>query len=116
MMTNKTSYYILALSFLVFSCESTDLTSVERKLSSISNSQGAILDKLDKVEKSQSALQKGMAELKKGQAPAANKSNNKKQQPPKSDPNKVYDIAIGNSIVLGKKDASVTIIEWTDFQ
>ncbi len=30
--------------------------------------------------------------------------------------NKVYDITIGNSVVLGNKSAPVTIIKWTDFQ
>ena len=114
-MINNKSYYILILSFLIFSCESADLSSVEKQLNSLSQAQNSALDKLDKIEKVQIALQKGIADLKKGQ-PITPDKDNKKQQPPKADPNKVYDIAIGNSIVLGKKDASVTIIEWTDFQ
>ena len=115
-MINNKSYYILILSFLIFSCESADLSSVEKQLNSISQAQNSVLDKLDKIEKDQVVLQKGIADLKKGQTAKAPNKDNKKQQPPKADPNKVYDIAIGNSIVLGKKDASVTIIEWTDFQ
>ena len=65
-------------------------------------------DKLKKV----SGLEKSVANL----ALASKNKPADKKQPPKADPNKVYDIAIGNSVVLGKKDASVTIIEWTDFQ
>ena len=42
--------------------------------------------------------------------------NNKKQQPPQADPNKVYNIPIGDSYSKGPKDAKVTIIEWSDFQ
>jgi len=43
-------------------------------------------------------------------------SNNKKQQPPQADPNKVYNIEIGDSFTMGPKNAKVTIIEWMDFQ
>ena len=123
-MLNNKSYYILILSFLVLSCESADLSLVEGKLNSISDNQGKILDKLEivqkdveKVIKSQKVVQEGIADLKKREkAPVGKDKDNKKQQPPKADPNKVYDVAIGNSIVFGKKDASVTIVEWTDFQ
>ena len=37
-------------------------------------------------------------------------------QPPQEDLNKVYDIPVGNSIVVGKKDAPVTIVQFTDLQ
>ena len=118
MMLNNKSYFILVLSILAFSCQENSGSSdkkISRSLNSISNKQGEVLDKLSKIEKTQIALQKGIDELKKGQvAPPAKK--NKKHQPPKADPYKVYEIAIGNSIVLGKKDAPITIIEWTDFQ
>ena len=43
-------------------------------------------------------------------------ADNKKQQPPQADPNKVYNIPIGDSYSKGPKDAAVTIIEWSDFQ
>ena len=39
-----------------------------------------------------------------------------KDDKPKSDPNKVYNIAEAGSVVLGNPNASVTVIEWTDFQ
>ena len=44
--------------------------------------------------------------------PPVTKKNNK----PKIDHNKVYDIAEAGSIVLGDIDAKVTVIKWTDFQ
>ena len=48
---------------------------------------------------------------------ASNKPNtNKKNERPKADPNKVYDIAEAGSVVLGNPNAKVTIVEWTDFQ
>ncbi len=37
-------------------------------------------------------------------------------QPPAEDYNKVYPIPVGNSIIVGKKDAPVTIQEFTDLQ
>ena len=39
-----------------------------------------------------------------------------KKEPPKADPNKVYNIPIGDSFSKGPDDAAVTIIEWSDFQ
>ena len=45
------------------------------------------------------------------------KENKKKNKRPVSDPNRVYDIPVGDSaVILGKEDAPITIIEWTDFQ
>jgi len=38
------------------------------------------------------------------------------QQPPAEDLNKVYDIPVGGSYVLGKADAKITIVEFSDFQ
>ncbi len=38
------------------------------------------------------------------------------QQPPSEDLNKVYTIPVGNSVVVGKKDAPVTIVQFTDLQ
>ena len=39
-----------------------------------------------------------------------------KKTPPKADPNKVYNIPIGDSFTKGPKNAAVTLIEWSDFQ
>ncbi|MBI4309208.1 MAG: thioredoxin domain-containing protein [Candidatus Omnitrophica bacterium] len=38
------------------------------------------------------------------------------QAPPSEDLNKVYDIPAGNSIIVGKKNAPVTIVKFTDLQ
>jgi len=38
------------------------------------------------------------------------------QQPPSEDLNKVYTIPVGNSVVVGKKDAPVTIVQFVDLQ
>ena len=43
-------------------------------------------------------------------------SPSKKDDKPKADPNKVYDIAEAGSVVLGNPSAPVTITKWTDFQ
>ena len=57
-----------------------------------------------------SKLESEIAKLKVG-------SNSKKpKERPKSDPNKVYDIAIGNSMIQGDPNAPITIIEWMDYQ
>ena len=39
-----------------------------------------------------------------------------RRQPPKEDYNKVYKIDIAGSPFLGKSDAPVVIVEWSDFQ
>jgi len=83
---------------------------INKTLATVQENQKTILRKLEVIEKNQAGMKTGIAGISK---PAA--ASNKKQQP-KADPNKVYDIAIGDSYVMGNKDASVTIIEWTDFQ
>jgi protein-disulfide isomerase len=75
------------------------------------NNQRKILKKLGEIEKNQLGIKASIAAI--SSKPSG---NNKKQQQPQSDPNKVYDIAIGDSYVMGNKNAPITIIEWTDFQ
>ena len=65
-----------------------------------------INQKLDGISKRIGALEKKVAS-----APAP-KNNNKKQ----ADPNAVYNVPVGNSVVLGNPNAKVTIVKWTDFQ
>ena len=65
-----------------------------------------INQKLDGISKRIGALEKKVAS-----APAP-KNNNKKQ----ADPNAVYNVPVGDSVVLGNPNAKVTIVKWTDFQ
>tara|TARA_Y100001960_G_scaffold305855_1_gene360428 strand:+ start:629 stop:916 length:288 start_codon:yes stop_codon:yes gene_type:complete len=65
-----------------------------------------INDKLDGISKRIGALEKKVA------AAPAPKNNNKKQ----ADPNAVYNVPVGDSVVLGNPEADITIIKWTDFQ
>ena len=92
--------------FLVSSCNVDAGNAVD--LTDVKNNQQKILKKLEAIEKNQLGIKNSISSINK---PA----NNKKQQP-KADPNKVYDIAIGDSYVWGNKNAPITIIEWTDFQ
>ncbi len=75
----------------------------------VKDGQQVILKKIASLEKSIANI--AVASKNK---PAAN--NNKKQQPPQADPNKVYNVEIGDSFTIGPKNAKVTIIEWMDFQ
>jgi len=62
-----------------------------------------IVTKLDGIEKSNKEMI-----AKAGSAAAA--------KPGAPDPNKKWDIKIGDSFTMGPKDAAVTIVEWSDFQ
>ncbi len=71
------------------------------KAESVVAKQNDIGRKLDAINVRLAALEKG---------PSAG------QQPPSEDLNKVYTIPVGNSVVVGKKDAPVTIVQFTDLQ
>ena len=108
-MTNKykkISFLVVAL-FLISSCDNAGNAGID--LTDVKDNQEKILKKLDAIEKNQLGIKSSIGAISK---PAP---NNKKQQP-QADPNKVYDIAIGDSYTIGNKNAPITIIEWTDFQ
>ena len=82
-------------------------SSFGQTINDLKDGQQVILKKIANLEKSITNLA------------LANKNkpaDNKKQQPPKADPNKVYNIEIGDSFISGPENAKVTIIEWMDFQ
>ena len=98
------SLLVVATVFLV-SCNTNNQSVVEDKLNDISDNQKVLIRKIANMETSIA----NMAFSNKNQQ--ANK-----KEPPKADPNKVYNIPIGDSFSKGPDDAAVTIIEWSDFQ
>jgi len=68
-------------------------------------------EELKQLKESQQKLEAKVGELEKklAQAPAA-------AARPQIDPNKVYDLPVGKSPVKGPADASVTMVEFSDFQ
>ena len=90
----------LFLGIFFFSCS--DVTDIKSSLKKVSQDQSLIIAKLN-------ALEKKVENISKGAPP-------KKDDKPKADPNKVYDIAEAGSVVLGNPNAPVTIVKWTDFQ
>ena len=94
---------------LLISCSIENNENSDQAINELKDGQQVILKKIASLEKSVANL--AVASKNK---PAAN--NNKKQQPPQADPNKVYNVEIGDSFAIGPKNAKVTIIEWMDFQ
>ena len=91
---------------LLISCNTTNNSGLEQAINEMKDGQQVILKKIATLEKSINNL--ALANK--------NKPADKKQQPPAADPNKVYNVSIGDSFSIGPDNAAVTIIEWTDFQ
>jgi protein-disulfide isomerase len=72
------------------------------ELEELAKGQQAILERIEKIEKSQKELSASL--------------NKKFSKRPPIDYNKVYDIKVGASPVRGAKDAKVTLVEFSDFQ
>ena len=98
----------LFLGFFIFSCS--DLQDAAKSMKEINENQDLIINKLNAIDKKIATLETKIAQK---PSPQADK---KKDNKPKADPNKVYDIAEAGSVVLGNPNARVTVIEWTDFQ
>ena len=118
-------FLCIGLAVFLMSCDVPKrAAALEQKLDDIGDSQATFNKKIDNVQRSLTkkidgmtkkidGMEKSIANLK-----LANnqKPNDKKDQPPKADPNKVYNVSIGDSFVKGPANAAVTIIEWSDFQ
>ena len=103
-----TRLFIAGTAGLLISCNTTNNSGLEQTINEVKDGQQVILKKIASLEKSIANI--AVASKNK---PAA---DNKKQQPPKADPNKVYNVEIGDSFTIGPKNAKVTIVEWMDFQ
>ena len=97
----------LFLSLFLFSCS--DLQDAAKNIKKVNENQDLIINKLNAIDKKMAALEKKVEQ-------GAKSPSDKKNEKPKSDPNKVYNIAEAGSIVLGNPNAKVSIVEWTDFQ
>ena len=102
-----TRLFIAGTAGLLISCNTTNNSGLEQTINEVKDGQQVILKKIV-------ALEKSIANL--AVASKNKPANNKKQQPPQADPNKVYNVEIGDSFTIGPKNAKVTIIEWMDFQ
>lgn len=74
------------------------------ELSDIQETQKKILERLDAQEKILQSIQQRVNTMQAGGGR------------PQIDPNKVYNIPIGQSAVKGPKDAKVALLEFSDFQ
>ena len=104
-----TQLFIAGTAGLLISCSIENNENSDQTINELKDGQQVILKKIASLEKSVANL--AVASKNK---PAAN--NKKQQPPPQADPNKVYNIEIGDSFTMGPKNAKVTIIEWMDFQ
>ncbi len=98
---------VASIAGLLISCNTTNNSGLEQAINEMKDGQQVILKKIATLEKTINNLA------------LANKNkpaDNKKQPPPQADPNKVYNIPIGDSFSKGSDNAAVTIIEWSDFQ
>ena len=102
-----TRLFIAGTAGLLISCNTTNNSGLEQAINEVKDGQQVILKKIDSLEKSIANI--AVAGKNK---PVADK----KTQPPQADPNKVYNVEIGDSFTIGPKNAKVTIVEWMDFQ
>ena len=107
MKTKVIRLFLTSAAGLLISCNTTNNSGMEQAINEIKDNQKVILKKIESLDKSIANLA-----LASNNKPA----DKKKQQPPQADPNKVYNVEIGDSFTIGPENAKVTIIEWMDFQ
>ena len=107
MKTTVIRLFLTSVAGLLISCNTTNNSGMEQAINEIKDNQKIILKKIESMDKTIANLA-----LVNKNKPA----DNKKQQPPQADPNKVYNVEIGDSFTIGPKNAKVTLIEWMDFQ
>ncbi|MFQ5478652.1 MAG: DsbA family protein [Candidatus Binatia bacterium] len=83
---------------------SQEIGEIKAKIIELEGKQDQVLAQLDELSKGQTQI------LAKVPAAVARPTR------PAEDPNKVYEVPIGNSYSKGSKDAAVTIVEFSDFQ
>ena len=84
-----------------------------QEVSDMKTKVGEMAAKVDGVEQQQKAVIAKLDALAKGQKDILAKAGTAKAAPsrPAEDPNKVYDIEVGDSYFKGRKDAKVTVVE-----
>ena len=107
MKTTVIRLFLTSAAGLLISCNTANNSGMEQTMNEIKDNQKVILKKIE-------AMDKSIANL--ALASKNKPADNKKQQPPQADPNKVYNVEIGDSFTIGPKNAKVTLIEWMDFQ
>ena len=107
MKTTVRRLFLTSVAGLLISCNTTNNSGMEQAINEIKDNQNVILKKIESLDKSIANL---------ALASKNKPADNKKQQPPQADPNKVYNVEIGDSFTIGPKNAKVTLIEWMDFQ
>ena len=107
MKTKVIRLFLTSAAGLLISCNTANNSGMEQSINEIKDNQKVILKKIESLDKSIANLA-----LASNNKPA----DKKKQQPPQADPNKVYNVEIGDSFTIGPKNAKVTLIEWMDFQ
>ena len=107
MKTTVIRLFLTSVAGLLISCNTTNNSGMEQAINEIKDNQKVILKKIESMDKSIANL---------ALASKNKPADNKKPQQPQADPNKVYNVEIGDSFTLGPKNAKVTLIEWMDFQ
>ena len=107
MKTKVIRLFLTSAAGLLISCNTANNSGMEQTMNEIKDNQKVILKKIESMDKTIANL---------ALASKNKPASNKKQQPPQADPNKVYNVEIGDSFTLGPKNARVTLIEWMDFQ